>query len=266
MADGARVGEQHWIDLVRSEKAKGGDIDAQLASINVCFSTTNHLLSRTIRTFTCSPVSHAVITFRSRTLNRVMVMQASGHGYQIVPWSRWAQQNILVARFRLLVDEDDQLLALRAMARRLGDGYDRRGLLGFLPLLWFRLVDWIRSRWRVQRQGRGPDTASWRPRFHNWLDNPNRLFCSEAVAEFLSYAGFAEEFEHPSDWSPENLLEFARAEDERAGGRFEQISNDDNQEQTRLQQLRLPTRIWQRAKIAPPSETPPPPAQHSAAA
>ncbi len=263
MAARAPVGDWYWVELVKGEEPAHVEIDARAASINVCFSTTGKLISRTIRAFTCSPVSHAVITFRSLTLDRVMVMQASGHGFEIVPWSRWAQANILVARFRMQVDDETQLVALRAIARRLGDGYDRRGLIGFVPILWYRFVDWITARWRVLRQGRGKKTESWRPRFHNWLDNPKRLFCSEAVAEFLRFAGFDDEIEYPSDWSPKNLLDLAKAEAAKPDGRFVQIPNDENQEHTIAQQLLLPDGIWERAGIEKP--TPPAAAAKSSA-
>jgi len=211
------------------------------ASINICFATTHALLSRTIRWFTGSLVSHALITFRDRTLNRIMVMQASGHGYQIVPWARWETHNILVARFELpdTVEEKCQLYALRALARRIGDGYDTRGLFGFLPLLWYKLV----AKWRVRRQGRGGGELMepWRPRFHNWLDNPAKLFCSEAVAEYLGLADRdwdTEYFQRPQDWSPENLLGFAQ-------DNLIEI-RDQDQEVTRRLQEELGPRYWAR--------------------
>ena len=110
MESGAWVGDDELLARVANEKIKR-DIDVDEAEINVCFSTTDGWLSLWIRKYTGAPVSHALITFRSKTLNRVVVMQASGHGYQIVPWSKWEKQNILVARYKFVTPSSEQLLA-----------------------------------------------------------------------------------------------------------------------------------------------------------
>jgi len=161
---------------------------------NICFSTTDALLSRWIRWYTGAPVSHALITFRSETLGKVMVREAGGHGFHMVPWSRWADGNRITARFRLRVPPDLQRHALYRMADHLGEAYDSRGLFGFVP----RLADRLR--------GKGAKLIP-RPR-SNPLDDPRRLFCSEAVATFLLYAGFHEVTE-PCRWSPADLYRFA---------------------------------------------------------
>jgi hypothetical protein len=241
-AQRAGVGDGTWLEQVAREAE--GRLEPGEASINVCFSTTGACLSRWIRGYTGSLVSHAIISFRDRTLNRVMVMQASGHGYEVIPWGRWEKANILIARFRLPAEIADppQVHALRAIARRIGDGYDARGLFGFVPVLWYRLKRWLPARLRVRQQGRagGAMQEPWRPRFHNWLDNPAKLFCSEAVAEFLGYCcpeWQRDYFQRPPDWSPENLLGFARS-------KLEPILDD--QKRTQRRQAQLAPRYWQR--------------------
>jgi hypothetical protein len=169
----------------------GGGKD-ELRSLNICFSTTDGLLSRWIRWYTGAPVSHAAITFRSLSLDKVMVMEASGSGFRLLPWRKWAPHNRLAARFRLDVPIGRLRAALQHIADRLGDGYDSRGLFGFVPRFRDKLVATDRGR---------------RPR-HNLLDDPSRVFCSEAVAEFLLHAGF-DELTDPSAWSPADLYWFA---------------------------------------------------------
>lgn len=154
-------------------------------SINVCFSTTNQLISKFIRWRTKSDVSHACITFHSLSLQKIMVMEAVTKGYVIVPWDKWKKQNVLIARYRLnpeTIALDDQCKALESMGQKLGLGFDFAGLLDFLKLFW-----------------RGTKV-----RFKNEFQNPKQLFCSEAVAEFLTAAGL-EEFKDASSFRPDIL-------------------------------------------------------------
>lgn len=134
-------------------------MDERTPGINVCFSTTNHLSSRIIRAITRSPVSHALLTYRDATLGKVMVLEAVGDGFHVVPWSRWRKTNTLVERYELAISTDVQLAALREISELLGQGYDYLGALG-----------WLSKRWRVHR---------------NPLESRTRLFCSEVVALYL---------------------------------------------------------------------------------
>jgi hypothetical protein len=74
----------------------------------------------------------------------------------------------------------------------------------------------------------------------NVLDNPKNLFCSEAVASFLSLATRSEDFHRPQDWSPKNLFEYAVDRTQL----FRRIDNDLNSPTTKLQQQKLPDRFW----------------------
>jgi hypothetical protein len=155
----------------------------QSPSINVCFSTTQGLFSRWIRFVTRSPVSHALLTFHSQTLDKVLVMEATGRGFNVIPWKKWRKNHVLVARFEIAVPASTELEALRKTAELLGSEYDTISLFGFF----FR---------------------RWKKRGANPLDDPTKLICSEAVACFLGYAGF-EEFASAGEWTPADL--FARA-------------------------------------------------------
>jgi hypothetical protein len=137
------------------------DVDAAAATISVCFSTSHGLVSRLICWVTRSRVSHALLTFRSATLDKVLVMQATGLGFHLWPWDKWRRKNKLVARFALAVPPERQLVALRDLARNLGAEYDTWSLFAFL-----------RRRWG--KRARNP-----------W-NSPRKLICSEVVARFLS--------------------------------------------------------------------------------
>jgi hypothetical protein len=156
-------------------------------SINICFSTTDGYLSRWIRWVTRSPVSHALLTFYSQTLDKVMVMEATGKGFNLIPWNRWAKKNQLVARFALDVPRDKELEALHRIADKLGAEYDTVSLFGFF----FR---------------------RWKKRGANPLDDPTKLICSEAVARFLQEVGI-DAFQNPGEWTPADIFQYAMASD-----------------------------------------------------
>lgn len=152
-------------------------------SINICFSTTDSWASGVIRWGTRSTVSHALVTYRSSTLGRVMVMEAVGRGFVMLPWRSWRQRNKLVARFAVRVPVAQQLAALHQVTTSLGAEYDSLSLLGFI----FR---------------------RWRKRARNPLDNAGKLICSEVVAKLLKLAGLGG-FEDPGQWTPADLLQAA---------------------------------------------------------
>ncbi|MFW6067425.1 MAG: hypothetical protein ACOC97_03745 [Myxococcota bacterium] len=172
---------------VASEASRGTGSRPALEdpSINICFSTTDALLSRWIRFVTRSQVSHALITFRDQTLGRVLVMEATGRGLNVVPWRRWRQKNTLVARFRPTLPLEDQVRALHRMGHLLGSEYDTISLWGFA-------------------------CRRWQKRAKNPLDDPTKLICSEAVARMLKIMG-VKSFRRPGDWTPAEVYRFVRA-------------------------------------------------------
>ncbi len=153
--------------------------------INICFSTTDGFSSRAIRWVTRSTVSHALITYRSATLGRVMVLEAVGRGFHMVPWAHWKQHNTLVARFSLKVAPSRQVQALHTLTDSLGQQYDSLSLLGFL-------------------------LRRWRKRARNPFDNATKLICSEVVARLLQSVSL-KGFDDAGQWTPEDLLQEALA-------------------------------------------------------
>ncbi len=172
--------------------------DLEDPSINVCFSTTSSLLSGWIRLVTRAPVSHALITYRCRTLARVMVMEATGRGFNVVPWRRWKQHNRLVARFAIDEPVATQVRALHGLAEDLGSEYDSLSLFGFA-------------------------LRRWQKRSKNLLDDPRKLICSEAVAKFLKAVGVAE-CRDPGEWTPADLFEHLLSDP----GRFPRVEEGEH--------------------------------------
>lgn len=156
-------------------------------SINIAFSTTNSLLSRTIRWFTRSKVSHSLITFRDETLDKVFVMEANGRGFMLVPWAKWRTGNTMIARYRIDIEPELQLESLRSLANMLGAEYDYKSLLAFV-------------------------LRRFASRMKNPLDDSKKLICSEAVAKFLhgTLHDDMKVFREYGTWTPEDLLEEVR--------------------------------------------------------
>jgi hypothetical protein len=155
------------------------------------FSTTDALLSRLIRRLTRSRVSHAWLVYRDVDFDREMVMEAVGAGFRIVPLDKFARHNRIVEIVtpRYSIDE-----GLKAAVDWLGEGYDRRGLVGMALLLLFRAL---------RRRTRG---------VRNLIASPRALFCSEAVARACRASGYPGFERDPETTTPQDLYAFFQAE------------------------------------------------------
>jgi hypothetical protein len=139
-----------------------GDISSLV--VHVGFSTTGGWLSRWVRRFTRSRVSHCIVVYRSEVFGQEMVLEASGNGFRMVSWRRWDRANRLIALYRLELPEPDLRIALQRLADRLGDSYDTVSLFGFALSRCLRLK-------KVPFNSR------------------SKLVCSEALALFLHWCG-----------------------------------------------------------------------------
>lgn len=155
-----------------------------LSGVNLCFSTTDGAFSWLLRKAMKIPASHCVITFRSVTLGKIMVMDAQGRGFVIVPWKKWIRNNDLIARYSLSLPHDNIRLGLNELGDRLGDAYDTFSLVGFMLL-------------------------SFGGFSRNVTDSKEKLVCSEAVALFLHHAGL--EFGDIGRITPRDLLLLAES-------------------------------------------------------
>ena len=134
--------------------------------IRVGFSTTGALLSRIIRRAIRAPVSHCFVTYHSPAVGRVLLIEASRYGLRIVPYWRWraSGEEQHIATYRIQISDDRLRHALTTLLDRLGDAYDRLGLVGYLLVMLFHLRK-------------------------NPLDSKDKLVCSEAVGVFLEACG-----------------------------------------------------------------------------
>ncbi len=158
----------------------------EASGINICFSTSDGIISWILRKIMRVPASHSVITFRSQILGKVLVLEAQGRGFVAVPWKRWVRKNTLLARYSLRLPAADIRHGLSVLSDRLGDPYDTWSLLGYLL--------------RGIAKGRNP------------FDSKAKLVCSEAVALFLNAAG-VEKVGHIGSITPKDL--WSRAQRDR---------------------------------------------------
>ncbi len=159
--------------------------------VRIGFSTTDAFLSRLIRRMTGSQVSHAFLVYRDVDFERVMVMEAVGAGFRIVPLDKFEKHNRVVAIVtpRHSIDE-----GLKAAVDWLGEAYDKGGLVGMGLLLLLRTL-----RLRVRRA-------------RNLLANRRTLFCSEAVARACRESRYPGFHLHPETTTPQDLFAFFEAE------------------------------------------------------
>ena len=155
-----------------------------MISINVCFTANNHWFSRLIRLVTRAEVSHALITFRDETFDKVFVLEANARGFMMTPWSQWSKKHKLYERYSLDIDQDIQHKALRELGEYLGAKYDYRSLFGFLPRLFF-------------------------DRIRNPLSSAAKLVCSEVIAKFLHKCELFR-FSDTASWTPGDIIREAR--------------------------------------------------------
>jgi len=155
------------------------------ANVAIGFSTSNGIVSRVIRWFTKSKVSHAWVSFDSKTLGLRLIMHATGGGYRLNHWEKWAAKNKVVAQF---VSREDFTDGVRLMARQLGKKYD----------LWSALFLGFK-RWVGKL-------------FRNPVRNKDRLHCSEAITLLLQTHGYAANID-PESSTPGDLYQYCLKED-----------------------------------------------------
>lgn len=147
--------------------------------MTVLFTTSPSILSRFIRWFTRSQVSHVGI---GTTLHGVpVVIHADVGGVQVSTRTKFLQRRILHAEYDHIRQPSD--LHMSAAVLAIGEGYDYLGLFGFaIVILAWR---WLRLR------------------LHNPFASPRAVVCSEFVARALSVPGISD----VETVSPQVLLE-----------------------------------------------------------
>jgi len=155
--------------------------------IRIGFSThQNNVMSRLIRWFTGSKVSHTWLLIEDAFFGVEMVMEATETGFRLIPYTNFkAEGNDIVA----VLDPAHPLDAgVRQAALWLGERYDFTGLFGSAFVL---LGRWLKRKWR------------------NPFDAPQSMFCSEAVTRVLQAAAYpgAQNLD-PAATTPQDLLDF----------------------------------------------------------
>jgi len=156
--------------------------------IRVGFSTSRSLVSRIIRAFTRSPVSHAFLVVDDSFFGLPLVMEADRNGFVLVPFKGYADAHQVVALFEPLYPLET---GVKLAAEWLGTRYDYVGVLG----MFFVVV----GRW-FGRKVRNPLVSS------------RAVFCSEVLARVLMASGYpGSDALDPDNTSPAELLAFLRA-------------------------------------------------------
>jgi hypothetical protein len=151
----------------------------------VGFSTSTHLVSTIIRAVTRSKVSHAWLVYYDQDFERDMVLEASAHGFRLVPLDVFARSNTVLA-----VHDLGRTLhqGLRSLSAWLGSRYDGLGLMG---MAWVMFGKWLRCRWK------------------NPFRSTNTMFCTEAIVRALQADGYpGAEALDPEGTTPAELLVF----------------------------------------------------------
>lgn len=155
--------------------------------VRIGFSTTHSKMSRLIRWFTKSTVSHSFILYYSPLFEQQMVMEASWSGFRIVPYSHFTKINKVVEIIRLKTDVHQ---GLKIAADWLGAGYDYPSLIGQVVIL---VARWFKRR------------------VNNPFKDEKALICSESVVKMLQGVGYPGAADLvPENTNPEDLLEFLR--------------------------------------------------------
>jgi hypothetical protein len=152
--------------------------------ITVGFSTSDAWVSRFIRWFTGSKVSHAFLTCDYEMPGHpVLVLGAESNGYVMIPRDEFLRTNTVVAE---LVPAGDLVRGWETALAWLNQPYDYEGIIGVGLSI---IADWI------HRKLKSP------------LQSPRHLFCSEAVVRALQAAGTPEALDlDPASTSPDALL------------------------------------------------------------
>lgn len=155
--------------------------------VRVGFSTNpKNLLSRIIRWATDSKVSHTF--FIVDWCGSEVIVEAHWNGFRVLDFKQWKRDKPgqLVA---IVEPSDDLTPGFEALIPYLGQPYDFGGLVGMACVLFC---------WRFLKR-----------KVANPWDSHKALFCSEAVAQVLSWVSYPNWRKlPPENVSPDDILEF----------------------------------------------------------
>jgi len=161
-------------------------------STRIGFSTSKtSWISRIIRWFTRSTVSHCFIVDHDDEWKRDMIMESEGGMGGSVRIVKFNPDSPSIVK--LVTPRHDIEAGMNKMVDHLGDVYDYGGLFG---MAWVILGRWLRKKWA------------------NPWQSSRAMFCSELVAQVLVDSGYpgAQRFD-PATTDPELLLRFFEKEE-----------------------------------------------------
>jgi hypothetical protein len=145
-------------------------------NIQVGFSTSkNSWISKIIRWFTDSTVSHCFFIYWDKDWQRDMILEATEGGFKITPFSNYEKD--LVAAFTPKYSVEQGLIK---SIDWLGEDYDYVGLIG---MIWVELGRWLHRKWR-----------------NPWRDAKS-MFCSEAISRIMIESNYP----GTSGWDPQSI-------------------------------------------------------------
>jgi len=151
-------------------------------------------ISRIIRWFTRSTVSHTFIVYYDEEWKRDMVMESEGGMGGSVRLVKFNPNSSSIVK--IVTPKHDIEVGMTKMVDRLGEVYDYKGLFG---MAWVELGRWLKKKW-----------------VNPWQSS-DAMFCSELVAQVLKDSNYpgAEQFD-PGSTDPEQLLRFFEGEEARS--------------------------------------------------
>ena len=156
-----------------------------MSTIKVGFSTGQSVVSRTIRWFTKSRVSHCFLVVEDSFLGCDVVMEATAGGFQVRRLDVFSSGCTIV---RVITPSAPLLFGVQEATRWIGERYDYVGLLGALVMI---VAGWFKRK------------------IKNPLHDSNSMFCSEAIVRTLQAANYpGASALDPASTTPEALLEF----------------------------------------------------------
>lgn len=150
------------------------------------FSSSNGLIGRIIKKLTRSKVSHTYIIFDAADIK--LIIQADWKGVDVEYYEIVKQKNNIVAEYQILLNSEEEHLALGYAFQQLTKAYDYLAIIGFAIVLINKMFG---------RQIKQP------------FRNRSAYFCSELAITALQAANFP--LSHSFDrelTSPEDVMEF----------------------------------------------------------
>ena len=145
-------------------------------------------MSRIIRHFTKSEVSHAWLLLDDPLFECQMVMEASEFGLILTPFDKFRSKNDVIT----VIEPKAQLdTGIKAAGAWLGEAYDFGGLIGTAFVLFGRF---LKRRWK------------------NPFDSSTAMFCSEFVVKVMQASNYPgiEVFDAAST-TPQDVIDFMRS-------------------------------------------------------